>query len=256
MGKITGIQWCDHTFSTHWVCTPVSAGCDNCYAESLNKRLGTGQWGPGAPRKTFGDAYWLRLLQWNKAAIKAGERHRVFCNSMSDLFDAEAPTDVLDRFWAYTKLCPDLDFLCLTKRHGRIARSLPADWGNGYPNVWLGVSAENQPWADARLKALRQIPHIAPTFVSYEPALEDVDFQLEQEHSPDWVIIGGESGPKARPFDPAWAAHLIEQCHAAGVAPFVKQMGSVWARAHQAKDGHGGDMSEWPEALRVREFPR
>lgn len=151
-------------------------------------------------------------------------------------------------------------------------RLLDADWP--LPNVWLGVSVEDQERANARLPQLCSTP-AAVRFVSYEPALGPVDFAPHfgkvdgKDHSAeggiDWVIVGGESGPGARAFDLVWARRTIEQCRAAGVACFVKQLGSKPIDAFGApgmfrsrlrlRDGHGGQMDEWPPGLQVREFP-
>lgn len=139
------------------------------------------------------------------------------------------------------------------------------------PNLWIGVSVEDQKTADERIPLLLQTP-AAKRFVSYEPALGPVDFKgwlIDEAYKRffgvaniDWMIVGGESGPGARPFDIAWARNTIAQCNAAGVACFVKQLGSYWARKRNADpeqwtqvSGKGGDMSEWPEDLRVRDFP-
>lgn len=139
------------------------------------------------------------------------------------------------------------------------------------PNVWLGVSVEDQATADERIPLLLRTP-AAVRFVSYEPALGPVNLlrymsvPLAEIDNPgamlDWVIVGGESGPGARPFDIQWARNTVAQCKAAGVACFVKQVGSVpmergerWRYEPKLKDRKGGDWEEWPEDLRVREFP-
>ena len=157
----------------------------------------------------------------------------------------------------------------------------------GLPNVWLGVSVEDQKMSDERQEWLLSTP-ASVRFLSVEPMLEEIDLRLGRDSldqwsaapRPDWVIVGGESGPKARPFDIAWARSVVAQCKAAGVACFVKQLGArpipltpmrlpsfdaVTGRRHRGwiEDGHhaisdpaGADPAEWPEDLRVREFPR
>lgn len=140
------------------------------------------------------------------------------------------------------------------------------------PHIWLGTSVENQAAADERIPLLLETP-AAVRFLSMEPLLERVDITrylgmdaIEPDEPWDpytyeriepsglhWVIVGGESGKHARTFRWEWAP--IEECRAAGVAVFMKQMGAVWSKEHHAKDHHGGDMAEWPEHLRVREFP-
>lgn len=262
MGKDSSIEWCHHTFNPWWGCTKVSAGCDHCYAETFDKRVGGAHWGQDAPRRTFGDKHWAEPLQWQTAALQAGERRRVFCASMADVFDAEAPVGLLDRLWALIRATPHLDWLLLTKRHGRIARSLPADWGTtGYPNVWLGVSVEDQAAADTRIPVLLRIP-ARVRFLSCEPLLGPVDlsrfhigwsecvncgkgwdpnedYPLGSDrscnecdgaiaivgHHLHWIICGGESGPRSRPMHPDWARGLRDQCTAAGVAYLFKQWG-------------------------------
>jgi protein gp37 len=132
------------------------------------------------------------------------------------------------------------------------------------PNVWLGVSVENQQYADERIPLLLQTP-AALRFISAEPLLGPLDLQPAVRYAPiDWVIVGGESGPGARPFDLAWARSIVQQCQAAGVACFVKQVGAKPVfegtpvgvfEGYDYEDPKGGDPSEWPEDLRVREFP-
>src|SRR5574342_215959 len=145
---------------------------------------------------------------------------------------------------------------------------LPPDWGDGYPNVWLGVTAEDQEHANERLDILETLPAMT-RFASYEPALELVDFSRWLEIAKlvdtnetvrsgwrppiDWIIIGGESGGKARRFDPAWALMVIEQCKTAGIAVFMKQMGEPWAKVNRASQRHGANPSEWPPEFRVQE---
>ena len=135
MAEKTGISWTHHTFNPWWGCTKVSPGCKNCYAETFASRYGFDVWGPGKARRTFSLAHWEEPLKWNRDAELAGERRRVFCASMADVFEAEAPAGELARLWALIRLTPWLDWLLLTKRAERIAESLPDDWGEGYPNV-------------------------------------------------------------------------------------------------------------------------
>lgn len=272
MGDTTGITWTDSTFNPWWGCARVSPGCEHCYAEAFAFRTGHKVWGAKADRRTLSETNWKGPRLWNAAAAKAKRRHRVFCASMADVFDTNAPDGARDRLWALIRETPWLDWQLLTKRPQNVLAMLPPDWGEGYPNVWLGVTAENQEWADRRLAILKTIP-ARTKFVSYEPALEPVDFsrwlisdnskQIEHGEYPlgvrvreiDWVIIGGESGPKARPFDPAWGLAVIDQCRAAGTACFFKQMGEPWARAHKAHQRHGADPAEWPAEFLVQEFP-
>lgn len=261
-------------------------------------------------------------LRWRKPA-------RVFVNSMSDLFFEKFSNDEIAAVFGVMAACPQHTFQVLTKRLERVlewfkwaakyepdlggagplraiwdavcqsAGSFPDAWDLdgppvGYvwplPNVHIGVSVENQHYADERLPLLLQLP-AAVRFVSYEPALGPVNFhpwlcqygnpaKPEQRYASiceprkpgiDWLIVGGESGTAARPFDLAWARTAVQQSKAAGVPVFVKQLGSrpivhhasEWPGARfdvaeqhvKLLDRKGGDMSEWPEELRVREFP-
>lgn len=215
------------------LCTRVSPGCDHCYAERIDLRAGGGHWGKGAPRRTFGDKYWARPLQWERAAVRSGERARVLCASMADVFDAEAPEGALERLWALIRRTPHLDWLVLTKRPARIERGLPPDWGSGYANVWLGATVEDQTLAEQRVPVLLDVP-ARLRFLCCEPLLGPVDL------SPwlpalDWLIAGGESGPSARPVHPDWMRGLRDQCLAAGVPFCFKQWGA--ARSGQVLDG-------------------
>lgn len=270
MGEATKIQWTDHTFNAWWGCTKVSAGCDNCYAEAFDKRLGGKHWGAGIERKVFKDKHWAEPLRWNATALKAGKRARVFCSSMADVFDAEAPAGQLERLWALICETTNLDWQLLTKRPHRIAQSLPADWGVGYPNVWLGTTVENQEQAELRIPRLLAVP-ARLRFLSCEPLLGPVDLsafmggpyvalpgdhvELNYNFGLSWVIIGGESGRGARPFDGRWAGALVRQCRSAGVACFVKQLGAAPMAPIRLEDGKGGNWDEWPADLRVRQFP-
>ena len=141
--KNSPINWTHHTFNCWQGCTRVSPECDNCYAVRFAARQGV-KWGKGAPRRVMSDNYWREPLAWDRAAARAGERHRVFCASEADWADAEAPAGQLKRLWGLIRATPNLDWLLLTKRAGRIERSLPSDWGEGYANVWLGVSCGNR----------------------------------------------------------------------------------------------------------------
>jgi len=285
MGADTKIQWCDHTFNPWIGCTRVSPGCQHCYAEAQNVRWrGGSNWGPGAPRQVTSAANWQQPLKWNREAVAAGERRRVFCASLADIFDAEAPEGGRDWLFEMIRATPALDWLLLTKRPERIRECLPADWGGGYPNVWLGTTVEDQRRAEERIPALLSVP-ARVRFLSCEPLLEEVDLRGTLPMGIDWVIIGGESGHGARPFKLNWARDLIEQCQLSenDAAPFVKQLGcrpmsagrcdiaacncgtdweTLRITSHDqpfplALDrAHGGDPAEWPADLRVREFPK
>lgn len=252
MGTKTGISWTDHTQNFWWGCAKISPGCKNCYAADWAKRFGT-KWGVDAKRREFGEKHQNEPRIWNRAAQREGRRHRVFCSSMADVFDINAPVGARDLMWPIIKETTWLDWQLLTKRPENVLAMLPADWGAGYPNVWMGVTTENQEMAEKRLAILRTLPALTK-FASYEPALEHVDFRAHLD-AIDWLIIGGESGGSARAFDPAWSTSAIEQCREAGVACFMKQMGEPWARTNKAKQRHGADPLEWASEFRVQEFP-
>jgi protein gp37 len=179
MGEETKIEWADHSFNAWWGCTKVSPACDFCYAETWAKRTGFPDlWGVTAGRRTFGEQHWLEPLKWDLAALKKGTlgpRPRVFCNSMSDVFDNhEGVTDARARLFRLIQATPALDWLVLTKRIGNVARMLPTNWGEGYPNVWLGISVCNQDEADRDIPKLLEVP-AALRFLSCEPLLGRID---------------------------------------------------------------------------------
>ena len=308
--KDSKIEWTDHTFSPWWGCAKVSPGCAHCYAETFDRRVhGTSKhvtpagevrephWGKDAPRRFFGDKHWREPLAWDRAAGKAAHeaemarargdgnhpapRPRVFCASMADVF--EDRPDLVEpraRLFRLIDATPNLDWLLLTKRPENVARMAPemheevGDKRRRLPaNVWLGTTAEDQQRADERIPHLVAVP-ASVRFLSVEPMLGPVDLCLGEYPAgirPDWVIVGGESGAGARPFDVAWARDIIRQTREAGVACFVKQLGAH-PSAHETRaaggkwvpmvegspihDPKGGDPSEWPEDIRVRQFPK
>lgn len=189
--------------------------------------------------------------------IKRKKPSTIFVGDMFDLFHEAISFDLILRVWNVICECPQHTFQLLTKRADRmLAFSRYVASGNSvaeWPrNTWLGVSVEDQQRADERIPLLLQTP-AAVRFLSVEPQLEAVNPWITGPKSIDWIICGGESGPHARPFQLQWAMSLIEQCKAAGVPFFMKQTG-INLGTHKG-DRKGGDPSEWPEALRVREFP-
>lgn len=260
MGANTRIEWCDHTFNPVVGCTKVSPACDNCYAESWAKRTGQPELWQGKVRRTT-PQNWRQPLKWNGEAAASGRRAKVFCASLSDVFDnqwepvwrADLMRLILDT--------PHLNWLLLTKRPQNIASMC----GTAMPdNVWLGITAENQTEFDRRWPFLEAI-QVNVRLVSYEPALGPLSPFLGNPYSaPDWIICGGESGPGARPMLMSWMRSIIEQCRSAGVPCFVKQMGRtaiddiIYVGASpdlRFRDAKGGDQSEWPKEFRIREFP-
>lgn len=259
MGEITGIAWCDHTFNGWIGCTRVSPACDRCYAASLAKRTGRRDrhgrdlWHAHAERVRTSPAYWQQPHRWNRDALASGIRRRVFCASMADVFDNHAPAEWRSDLWELIRATPGLDWLMLTKRPQNIAGMLPAAWGEGWANVWLGSTAENNTEAARRLPHLIAIP-AKVHFVSAEPLIERLDLAPWLDRL-DWVITGGESGGGARPMQPGWARDLRDQVQASGGAWFMKQTGSNRA-AWPGVTGHGTDPAQWPEDLRIQDFPQ
>lgn len=253
MAENSKIEWTHHTFNPWRGCTKVSAGCKHCYAETLSGRNpGTlGIWGKNGTRAIGVESYWKQPIKWNKDAALAGERRRVFCASLADVFEGpeSMPADAVElvaaarrRLFDLIQATPNLDWLLLTKRPENITAMLPLGWGDGYPNVWLGTSVEDQAAADKRIPILLAVP-ARVRFLSCEPLLGSVDLglmgTLPAEISPryslvyerlHWVIVGGESGGGARPMHPEWARSLRDQCTSAGVAFHFKQWGewSEW----------------------------
>jgi protein gp37 len=278
MGEGSAIEWTDHTFNPWTGCTKVSPACDHCYAEGWAKRSGHVEWGPHAPRRRTAAATWQAPLKWNLAASQAG-RARVFCASLADVFDNHRSIlpEWRAELWQLIAATPHLDWLLLTKRPQNIAKMLPPTWGNGWPNVWLGTTVENQTEADRRIPHLLATP-AAVRFLSAEPLLGPV--ALDAILTPDmgiyaltgirsdgrgpsgfsrgpridWVICGGESGPGARPMHPDWARSLRDQCARDRVPFFFKQHGK-WL--HESQDPYGywdwsyaedrGILHSWPD---------
>ncbi len=232
MGKNSSIEWTDHTFNPWWGCVKISPACANCYAEAWAKRVGKAVWGPKSPRRFFGHLHWQEPLKWNVEASKAGQRRRVFCASMADIFEPRFDLDAeRAKLWQLIEQTPLLDWLLLTKRPGSIGTLVP--WRKDWPaNVWLGTTVENQQWAEKRLPNLLRYP-AAKRFLSCEPLLGQVDLSawlsgLKPGYPIDWVIAGGESGPGARPMMPGHAKFLRDQCSTADVPFHFKQWGH-WA---------------------------
>jgi protein gp37 len=287
---VTGIQWTEAVWNPTTGCDRVSPGCDHCYALTMAKRLkgmGQAKYQRDGDPKTSGPGFGLTVhpdalavpLRWRKP-------RKVFVNSMSDLFHESVSATFIAAVFDVMRQTPQHTYQILTKRHARM-RSLArtAAFGEGWPlpNVWLGVSVEDQKWADIRIPALLQTP-AAVRFLSCEPLLGPVKLPFIEEYDGctcgtgpagyygmhehgcgtepgpawdrlHWVIAGGESGSGARPCELGWLRHLRNQCAEVGVPIFVKQLGAVLGRQHDAGP-HGADWDQWPADLRVREFPR
>lgn len=262
MAENSAISWTSHTFNCWHGCAKISPGCDNCYAERESQRFNGDKvlWGANAERLTLSDNYWKQPLKWNKRASEKGIRERVFCASMADVFDVNSPEGVRERLWALIKETPNLDWLILTKRIGNAKKMLPSDWGDGYPNVYLMISVVNQEEANRDIPKLLNTP-AAIRGLSMEPLLGPISFRWARwvDHDEmhqlkgsvhhldgllniDWVIVGGESGPNARPMNPKWARDIRDQCALAHVPFFFKQWGE-WIEEKVVAGGDlGGDM--------------
>jgi protein gp37 len=185
------------------------------------------KWG-NSPRRRTSASYWKAPLLWNARADDFEQLHRrrqrVFCASLADVFDNKAPSSWRANLFELIGHCKRLDWLMLTKRPQNIVRMLPKDWGAGYSNVWLGMTAEDQLRFDQRWKVLSRVP-AAITFISYEPAIGPLRLPFHGPY-PHWLISGGESGGNARSLNPQWIRDVIADCRRCGVAIFHKQWGN------------------------------
>ncbi len=279
MGEVTGISWTDSTFNPWVGCQRVSPGCEHCYAEALDKRVGGAvvdgtkqlRWGPNAPRVRTSAALWRNPIKWNRKAEAAGKRHRVFCASMADVFDAKVSDVWRVELFDLIRRTPAIDWQLLTKRPENIRPMLSAmidayvraadatletadmlqAWVDGKPpaNVWLGTTVEDQQRANERIPHLTTVPAVVH-FLSCEPLLERVRLPLCAYHV-DWVIVGGESGGGARRFDVEWARSIKRDIARAmplksrPVALFVKQLGAVVVDRNDA--GFEAENETWAE---------
>ena len=228
----------DRTWNPWRGCQKISPGCLNCYMFRQQRAYGRD------PVEVVRTKTWGEPIKWQKAAAKAGRTELVFTASWSDWFH-EAADPWRDEAWAVVKKCPNLIFQVLTKRVERIAGHLPADWDDGYPNVWLGVSVERDDYA-RRADELRKVP-AAVRWVCAEPLLGPLpSLDLTGIH---WVVCGGESGPGWRPMDPDWARQLRDKCRAAGVPFYFKQGNGLYPGMHPQLDGER--VQEMPDTRRV-----
>src|SRR5579864_2433924 len=257
-------------------CTRISPGCKNCYASTINRRFGTGL--PFEVPHLAEHEFYIdqRILE---QPLRRKSPATIFVGDMFDLFHEAIDVRFVGRVFGMMAKCPQHTFQLLTKRadrmHGILSRAPKYDAGiTPLPNVWLGVSVESQKYANERITLLQETP-AAVRFLSVEPMLKEVDLSLwlETQIDPsdddheypaiDWVICGGESGPGARPFNLDWANRLRLQCSDSNVPFFMKQVGSNPVNGEHGasirsafSDSKGGDMSEWPICLRVRQWPK
>ncbi len=259
MAENSGISWTDNTFNPWVGCTKVGPGCDHCYAEAWNARFGSGvapNWGAGAPRRRTAPQNWSKVHKWQREAATTGKRLKVFCASLADVFDNEVDPAWRADLWTLYADCPDLDWIFVTKRVGNVTKMVPAA-GFG-ANAIVLATIVNQYEADRDMGKLVKLKADGITQmigVSYEPALGPVNW------SPwvgdlDWLIVGGESdqgSARARRFDPLWAMDAIRVSGFGGPAAFVKQLGSNCGL--NLRDKAGAAPAEWPDHLRVQQFP-
>lgn len=270
MAETTKIEWCDSTWNPWIGCTRVSPACDHCYAAvSTPARVLAVEWGPGAQRRRTSPENWKLPLRWEREheafESEHGRRRRVFCASLADVFDTEVDPQWRHDLFALIRATPHLDWLLLTKRIGNAMKLVDRSTWDACPNIWLGATVVTQEEADRDVPKLLAVP-AAKRFLSIEPMLGPInlcsirvgrDDSLYRANALtgdgfdgrglDWIICGGESGPHARPMHPEWARSLRDQCRAAGVPFFMKQMGG-------ARDKRGA-LDDLPADLRAREFP-
>ena len=277
MGERSGINWTNHSFSPWIGCTKVSPACANCYAErDWDKRYKRVVWGQHGTRRVAAGSSWKNPVRWNKrqSELEFGsvadplQRPRVFCSPLADIFeDWKGPMlssqgtslndqwlhvdrgrrlsmdNVRVRLFELIQKTPHLNWLILTKRPENIRRMIAGAIGAcRLPNVWLGVSIDNQEFADKRIPELLKCRDISPVlFLSCEPLVGEVDLKFDahpgmatilkicewESRRIDWVIAGGESGPNPRASDPNWFRSLRDQCKTADVPFFFKQWGEI-----------------------------
>ena len=245
MGASTDIAWANATFNAWWGCVKVSPACDSCYAEAFSRRVGQDLWGKDSPRRFFSDRHWDAPLAWDRRAERSGEPLRVFCSSMSDVFEAnDEVAPARWRLWSLIERTPHLTWQLLTKRPENVRRMVPLAWLEAWPaNVWLGATVEDNRRARIRIPRLLAVP-AAVRWLSCEPLLEDLElWPWLSGGGLAWVICGGESGPHRRPMDLDWARRIRDDCAENGVAFFFKQVSSL-------RPGAPG-----PDDLMVRQFP-
>jgi len=246
------IEWCDHTANAWEGCVEVHAGCDHCYARVMSHRWGKDLWGNDKPRMIV-KSFFTKLDLFQKLAAKAGEVHRVFINSISDLFERPMPLidgkgetlnvntgDIRNAFFMQIELgkYPNLLFLLLTKRPSNINKYIPESWKENPPaNVMFGTSPVDHATAYTLVNQLIQVK--GKRFLSVEPQLGPISL-LHWLPQIDWVIQGGESGHGKRPFNLEWAYDMQVQCDATNTPYFFKQIDKV---------------QPIPEHMLVREFP-
>lgn len=255
----SNIQWTDYTWNPWIGCRKVSAGCDYCYMHRMMHNNS-----PSTVRMNSPKAF-------NKPLFIKGSQ-KIFTCSMSDFFIEEADVWRPDA-WKIIKNTPQHTYLILTKRVGRIKHCLPLDWGNGYPNVILGTSIEDQSLINRMviLSKLKSSSSSFRLFISAEPLIGPIDFLLNQKLEDafklmDWIIVGGESGKAPvgtpgvlycyRPTQSAWFDQIIAQCSKYQIPCFIKQLGNDAAKKLRLQDKKGENIIEWSSKYQIRQWPR
>lgn len=222
MAEQSAISWTDGTFNPWIGCTRVSPGCDHCYAARDNeRRKWVSAWGAERRRtKTWGDP-----VKWNRKAVEAGYKPRIFCASLADVFDNEVPQEWREDLWQLFRGTPNLRWIVLTKRIGNVLKMVPADWP--FAHVGIMATMVNQLEYDRDRLKLSSVP--APwRGISAEPLLGRIILDhKDAKANLDWVITGGESGPGYRPLDMDAVRYLRDQCHELGITFHHKQNGGV-----------------------------
>lgn len=220
MAENSKIAWTDHTQNFWLGCQEVSPACDHCYARGWSKQAGRPHLWEGKRERTKD---WSKPSKWNREAELRGDPFKVFTNSLADFFDNQADEEWRHDAWKVIRATPYLIWLILTKRPQNIAKMLPSDWNDGYPNVWLGTTTENQEEYDRRRMHLLSIK-ARVHFFSVEPMMSPLIRDLANERGKNtWYICGGESGTKRRPFDLQWAEDLRRSCAETKTPFFFKQ---------------------------------
>lgn len=253
MAENSKIEWCDHTVNLWWGCAKVHTGCKNCYAEHLSDtRYKNNLWGENQSRRFIKSAF-KDLDRYQKTAQLNGTKYKIFMGSMMDIFEApkrlETPhvsfgTTSMIRNYLFHKISTgdynNLIFLFLTKRPENIEKYIPYTWFSDYPkNVWFGASVSDQDTYNKSVSILEAL-HTRNLFLSVEPQVGNIEIGVSAFNIA-WIIQGGESGPKKRPFNLKWAYTMKSRCEAAQVAYFFKQIDKIQAI---------------PEDLQIRQFPK
>jgi len=240
MAETSKIEWTDSTFNPWIGCQKISAGCDHCYAEAMNRfrKWNGGEWGPRAPRGRTSEQNWHKPIQWNREAERSGVRRKVFTASLADWLDKKADQRWREDLADLIRTTPMLDWLLLTKRIENYERYAPWRPKEIPRNVWLGVTCEDQAAFDRRWPIASELPATVH-FVSYEPAIGPLTV-AEVRVPPEWIICGGETGAGARRMKKRWARNLLRECEELSISFFMKQM---------------TNKATIPPDLMVRQFP-